>query len=52
MAEQEVQYTLTLKDLLSGQLKNAENISAIMAGSIFGDAAGKVISVLLFLSCM
>ena len=34
------------------QLKNAENISAIMAGSVFGDAAGKVISVLLFLSVL
>ena len=34
------------------QLKSAENISAIMAGYIFGDAAGKIISVLLFLSVL
>lgn len=34
------------------QLKHAENISVIMAGFIFGDATGKIIAVLLFLSVL
>jgi basic amino acid/polyamine antiporter, APA family len=34
------------------QLKNAKGIAAIMASHVFGDAAGKVLSVLLFLSVL
>ena len=33
-------------------LKNAKNIAAIMAAYVFGDAAGKILSVLLFLSVL
>lgn len=33
-------------------LKEAKNISSIMASHVFGDAAGKVVSVLLFLSVL
>ncbi len=34
------------------ELKNAKGIAAIMASHVFGDAAGKILSVLLFLSVL
>lgn len=44
MAEQVVQYTLTLKDLLSGQLKNAENQAGNLESKM-GSLAGKFTAV-------
>ncbi|MDB5245656.1 MAG: serine/threonine protein kinase [Segetibacter sp.] len=35
-----------------GNLKGAKNIAAIMAAHVFGDAAGQILSVLLFLSVL